>query len=229
MFAKHRHACVAALAAAAFAVPAAAATITEVDGPAPGRVVALDPAAFVGSGTCGYGGSVVGTGPGRGCSVVIKNDPTAPDAFGRADPFGGSWIDSQDLSEVVWSFDPGYAFTALTFALFDAYDQLPSRRWPLGESFFRLSVDDATWSIPSREENGTLHWLTVAFDAPVAVADIRFSTRLNDGWGVSLSGATTVPPPPPPPPPATVPLPATAPLIAAALAGLAALGLRRRA
>jgi hypothetical protein len=189
---------------AVLAAPAGATTIT-VGGPAdPGTSTAidLDVEQFEGFGECGSGGSVVG----NGCSVIEKVDPDLPDAFGRFDPFGQEWIDSQDLSHVVWSFEYGEAFTSLTFALTDAFDQTFSQEF--GESYFRLEVDGEEWSIPSIEANGTLHWITVLFDAPTTSAQLSFFTRLNDGWGVSSASI------------ASVPVPASLSLLLLALAGL---------
>nr|WP_246849233.1 VPLPA-CTERM sorting domain-containing protein [Rubellimicrobium arenae] len=175
-------------------------------------LIDLNPADFVGSGRCGYGDSVIND----GCSVTMKSNPYSRDAYGRYDPWGGTWIDSQDLSDVIWTVEPGRAFQILTFALTDAFDQPVSEL--LGESFFTLSVDDAEWTIDAREANGTLHWITVAFDKPTTSANVHFSTRLNDGWGIKAAMVTVAP----------VPLPAAGWLGLAGLAGLVALGRRKR-
>jgi hypothetical protein len=171
-------------------VPAHAATITEVPGPASGTALALDPADFTGFGPCGSGKSVIND----GCSAAIK-DPSSPRPFGRFDPFGGSWMDSQDRRRIVWTIDQDTPFTSVNFALTDAFDQRRDDRYG-GSSFFSLSAEDATWKIAKRERNSTLHWLTVMFDAPVNTASLTFRTRLNDGWGVSQPTVAPVPLPP---------------------------------
>lgn len=193
------------------AAPAHAVTITEVAGPGRGSPVDPDPAAFQGFGPCGSGGSVIND----GCSVVVK-DATSPGLSGRFDPFGGSWIDSQDRPTIVWTIERAQPFTSVRFALTDAFDQPPEARWG-GESFFSLTAGDATWSIPEREADGTLHWLEILLDAPTTRTELTFATRLNDGWGVREAQISAVP------------LPAAGLLLVGALAGLGALGRRRPA
>lgn len=206
-----------ALAVMATAGGASAATI-KAGGPSVGTQVALDPADFVGSGPCGYGNSVVGD----GCSVVLKTDRNAPDAYGRFDPNGLTWIDSQDLRSVSWTLSHAKAFSSLTIALTDAFDQGCSR--VLGCSSFSLASAGATWSIDTRRENGEIDWLTIAFDAPVTTATVEFSTRLNDGWGIVAAVVDDSPVEPPAP----VPLPASGLLLAFGLLGLASAFSMRR-
>lgn len=198
------------------AFPAHAAVISEVGGPGAGTAIALDPTAFVGSGECGYGGSVIND----GCSVTIKN-AASPVPYGRFDPFNGDWIDSQDLAHVVWTIENALPFTSITFALTDAFDQLPSPI--LGESFFSLLAGEAEWKIASRELDGTLHWLEVLLDAPTTSLELTFQTRLNDGWGVSHA---TIKPDGHVTPVTPVPLPAAGLLLLGGLGLLA--GVRRR-
>jgi hypothetical protein len=176
-----------ALLALLLAVPAQAVTITEVAGPGAGIPVPPDPAAFVGSGPCGSGESVVND----GCSVAVKH-PETPRPYGRFDPFGGAWIDSQDRSHIVWTLTSDSPFTFVRFALTDAFDQFPDPRFG-GASHFSLAVGDAVWSIPSREPNGTLHWLEVLFEAPTTLAELTFRTRLNDGWGLRQAHISPAP------------------------------------
>jgi hypothetical protein len=198
-----------ALLALLLAAPAGAVTITEVSGPGSGSPMDMDPADFVGSGPCGSGGSVVND----GCSVVLK-DADSPRTSGRFDPFGGAWIDSQDRPEIAWTVRRDQPFSSVRFALTDAFDQAPAPRFG-GESYFSLSAGDATWSIASREPDGTLHWLEVLLDAPATSVELTFRTRLNDGWGVRQANL------------APVPLPATGLLLFVGAAAL--VGLRRRA
>jgi hypothetical protein len=178
------------LVAGLLSAPAHAATITEVGGSAGGKALALSTADFVGSGPCGSGKSVIND----GCSVV-KKDASSPRPFGRFDPLGGAWVDSQDRNHIVWTVNQDTAFTSLNFALTDAFDQKRDDRYG-GKSYFSLSVGNATWTIDKREKNGTLHWLTVLFDAPVNSASLTFETRLNDGWGVSEASVAPIPLPP---------------------------------
>lgn len=205
-----------ALAALLSAGTVQAATIIE-ETTGRGTPIALDVADFVGSGPCGYGGSVIND----GCSVVLKSDPDAPDAYGRFDPLGSSWIDSQDLPEVEWTVSPGETFQSLTFALTDAFDQNPDEL--LGESFFKLTVDGAEWSIAQQETNGTLHWITMNFDQPVTSTMVGFSTRLNDGWGIKAALVS------PDVVPAPVPLPAAGWLMLCSMCALIALRKRSTA
>lgn len=197
------------LASTVLAGAAQAVTITEVQAGF-GQVLDLDPADFDAAGPCGSGRSVTGD----GCSVVRKSDSGAADAYGRTDPRGGAWIDSQDLAEVTWTVSLQRPVTQLVLALTDAFDQGESERW--GASRFALTVGEATWSITERQANSTLHWLVVQFDTPTTSAQLRFSTRLNDGWGLSAASVEALAP---------VPLPVTGLLL---IAGLGGLGLWRR-
>ncbi len=198
-----------ALALLLLAAPAHAVTITEVSGPGGGSPLDPDPAAFQGFGPCGSGGSVIND----GCSVAVK-DASSRGLSGRFDPFGGSWIDSQDRPQIVWTIRQATPFNSVRFALTDAFDQGPNVGLG-GASFFSLAAGDATWKIDQREPDGTLHWIDVLLEAPTTSTQLTFDTRLNDGWGVRQASV------------ATVPLPAGGLLLLAAIGTLA--GLRRRA
>jgi hypothetical protein len=176
-----------ALLALLLAAPAGAVTITEGDGPGAASPLAPDPDAFAGFGPCGSGRSLIND----GCSVAVK-DGESPRPYGRFDPFGGPWIDSQDRPRIVWTVERDAPFTTIRFALTDAFDQPRDDRFG-GESHFSLSAGDAIWRIASREANGTLHWLEVVFDEPTTRAKLTFRTRLNDGWGVRAAGVAPVP------------------------------------
>ncbi len=192
------------------ATPCYAVTINEVSGPGRGSPLDPDPAAFTGFGPCGSGGSVIND----GCSVAVK-DSSSPGLSGRFDPFGGSWIDSQDRPTIVWAVERASPFTSVRFALTDAFDQPAEDRWG-GESFFSITAGDATWTIPEREADGTLHWLEILLDAPTTRTELTFNTRLNDGWGVRGTSVSVAP----------VALPATGLLLLGAIGAMA--GLRRR-
>ncbi|MBA3325941.1 MAG: hypothetical protein H0T41_11990 [Rhodobacteraceae bacterium] len=181
------------LTAAIFAATTAASQAVTINSgasrPDGGVAIALDPDVFVASGGPGSGGSVIGD----PTDVSTKNT-RSPRPYGRFDPLGGFWVDSNDNPSVVWNLASEQPIKSVTFALTDAFDQKRSR--DLGESFFNLTVDDATWSIDTRDENGTLNWIEVLFDEPTDSASLLFETRLNDGWGVSQAKVAPVPVPP---------------------------------
>lgn len=138
-----------------------------------------------GPGRCGSGASVTGD----GCAPVIKSDPAASHAYGRLNPDGGSWIDSQDLEVLTWSIGRQTPMNSFSFALVDANDQK--------SSFFNIALMDgdnleASWEIPEREGNSTLHWITVTLGKAMAGFDLVFSTRVNDGYGVMAAKAVCV-------------------------------------
>ncbi|WP_265501121.1 hypothetical protein [Paracoccus beibuensis] len=161
-------------------VPAWSATVTVLSGgPAGGTAVDLKVSDFERLGNCGGGGSVVND----GCSVVVKSDRLAPHASGRFDPPPQNyWIDSADIDKLKWTVNSSTPFTSLAFALTDAHDQK--------NSHFSMSFNDdgkwtSIWDIPSRLPNSNLFWLMVDFGKEVTSADLMFSTRLNDGYGIS--------------------------------------------
>lgn len=185
-------------AAGVVAAPAGAVTITE--GSQLNKGIALDLSRV---GTCSNSGGSFGTNvgsftgsgaPGSGgascgdkTTLQVKDEST-PFPYGRFNPSGGKWIDSNDLAEVSWQMNTRVPLKAFSFALVDAHDQ--------ANSHFTFSVDDAVFNIAEREENGTLHWITVLFDRPTTTASISISTRLNDGYGISDVKVAPVPVPP---------------------------------
>jgi hypothetical protein len=188
-----------------------AVTISEIAGPGPGERLGLDTKVFVGTGPCGFGRSVIGD----GCSVVFK-DRNSPFLSGRFEVLGEPWVDSQDRPHIAFTVARATPFTAISFALTDAFDQEPKPG--LGASHFSITVGDAIWEIAAREANATLHWLQVVFDAPTRLARLEFDTRLNDGWGVSQARIV----------PAPIPLPAAGLLLLGGLGLLAAFRGARR-
>ena len=176
----------------ALSAPASSAVVSVLDsGPANGTAVDLSVNDFERIGACGEQGSVIND----GCSVVVKHDPTAYHASGRfTPPPGNYWIDSQDIDLLQWTVSPGKAFISLTFALTDAFDQV--------KSHFNMSVLEgrewvSVWEISERQLDANLHWLRVDFDAPMTEAQFKFSTRLNDGYGISSLSVELAPVPVP--------------------------------
>lgn len=166
------------LVAALAAQPALAATITLDGPPAIGTATPLLPSDFKGSGLAGSGRSV--DGDGLGWAV---NSPKGA-AYGRYDPRGGDFIDSQDRALSVWTYTrpDSAAFNTLTFALTDANDQR--------NSHFSLAAAGTRTSIASRESSGTLHWVRITLDAAVRELKVVFRTKLNDGFGISSAAGT---------------------------------------
>lgn len=158
---------------------------------------------FSGSGVAGSGEASCGD-----TRRVQVKTPTTPDAFGRFDPNGGGWVDSNDLERVLWDVETGRPMRSVTFALTDAHDQ--------PDSYFEMQVGDALWSIPSQEANGTLHLIRVLFDGPTDLQRIAFTTQHNDGFGIV--GAVVQP----------VPLPPAALLAGSGMLAMAAVRRRRR-
>lgn len=138
---------------------------------------------FSGAGRAGAGGPNCGD-----TREVQVKDPDSPKPFGRYAPDGGAWIDSNDLARMTWDVDIGQKFTGVSFALVDAHDQKRSN--------FSIEAEGALWTIPKREANGRLHWISVLFDRPVDEATITFATRLDDGYGVTHATVAPVPAPP---------------------------------
>lgn len=185
------------LAAVSTLAPVWGATLTVLpDAPTEGTIVALSVDDFDRIGNCGGGGSVVND----GCSTIVKNDPLAPHAFGRFDPLGQSWIDSQDIDLLKWTVTAPVAFTSMTFAMTDAHDQLRSH---FAMSFNQGGTWTPLWDIPTQLSNGNLFWLKVDFGEQVTMAEFMFSTKVGDGfdgYGISNLRVTEVPAPIPVPP-----------------------------
>lgn len=177
----------AALVATVPAAPAWGAVVTELAGPSGGTPVPMDATNFKRLGLCGDGGSVIGD----GCSVLDKDDPDAPDAYGRYNPFNINldWIDSQDIDLLEWTVSSAVPFTSLAFVLIDAHDQP-------GSHFKMFYEGDEIWEIASQLPNRNVFWLLVTFDDPVTTAVFNFSTRLNDGYGIVAPRVQPVPLPP---------------------------------
>ena len=133
-------------------------------------------------GPCGSGSSVVGD----GCSVVQKNDPAAPHAYGRFDPLGGSWIDSQDIAELRMTIVNDVKFTSASFAMTDMVDQ-PDTHMVVTTS------EGGQWEAPGRIGNGGLYWFTFDLVEAVNSLEVFISTRHNDGYGISSLSVAPVP------------------------------------
>lgn len=196
------------IAAVLLASSAGAATINSTAGPGTGTAFDLDAASFSRfGGPCGSGASVIND----GCSVTRKT-AASPVPYGRFAPVGTGWIDSQDISRLDWRIERPEAFTSLSFAITDAFDQPVNP--VLGASYFQMRVKDdpaSAWRIAERQSNRNLHWVEILFDAPTTSADVQFFTRTNDGFGVTDARVEVAP----------IPLPAAAWML---LAGLGAIG-----
>ena len=164
-----------------------AATIRDGGVRVQGERIALNVADFARVGQTGSGRSIT-----AGHGNPYEKGPGDRRPYGRFDPFGVSWIDSGDGDRTVWTVRHDKAFTRLTFALTDAFDQKRDDRYG-GKSYFRLKAAGATWSIDKREKNGTLHWITILLDDPVKRLKVRFITRVNDGWGVIAPSVEPIP------------------------------------
>lgn len=161
------------------ASPAFGATITADDMPPTMGGLKLKSELTRVGGPCGTGRSVTG----NGCQTVIKSDPNAPHAFGRSNPKGGSWADSQDGTKFKWKVSSPKKFDTMSFALTDAFDQ--KKHKDFGKSYFEMRSKGASWKIDSRQKNGTTNWITVKLRKAVNTLSMTFSTRQNDGFGVS--------------------------------------------
>jgi hypothetical protein len=174
------------LATALLATPASAATITHDRLPgtafalATGDFTALAPPTPRGSVTTAGGALADGSTP-----ILKFPSDAVPD--GRYNPDGGPWIDSADLAWIGGSFSFPEPVTAFGFGITDANDQR--------NSHFSVSFGDAVASLdPQTEvEYGNVHWFTVLFDEPVTAADLTFSTRAGDGFGITTATMAPVP------------------------------------
>lgn len=156
-----------------FATGAQAATITESAAPTGPNwsSIAIGLDAVTSSGPRGTGQSVTGS----GYSPVIKGTTSAA-PYGRFAADGGQWIDSQDLKKTVLTLDLLKPAKAFALHISDAHDQR--------NSFFEIASGGATWSIASREANGTGHWLRILLDRAERFVSVSFSTAHNDGFGI---------------------------------------------
>ncbi len=209
MFTKVRLSFAGFVVATCLASPSWAATVSVLsEAPSEGTAINLVVEDFERVGNCGGGGSVIN----GGCSVVVKDDPDAPHAYGRFDPLGDYWIDSQDINELKWTVTSPQAFTSMTFALTDAHDQL--------NSFFTMAMQDGNsltqiWSIPAKKNNANLYWLSVDFGEARNEAVFQFSTKVIPGFdGYGISSLSVQSPAPVPAPPAAILLGSGAMLIA---------------
>lgn len=160
---------------------------------------------FHSSGDAGSGGASCGD---KTTAQVKK--PATPHPYGRFDPDGIGWVDSNDLTRMVWKVDIGQKIRGVSFRLTDAHDQ--------ENSHFKIRVagTTATWKIAEREENGTSHLIKILFDEPIDEAKIKFVTRHNDGYGLTQVSV------------APVPVPAGLVLAGTGVAALVAVGRRKR-
>ncbi len=201
-----------------------AATIAETTAPVNGREWVLSADQFDGgAGPCGNGKSVDHR---DRCAVSLETIDSGAARYGRYNPLNSTsgFIDSQDLPQIAWTISADTAFTRLTFAVIDAFDQ--AYEDGLGDSFFQLTAagaeaaDAAGWMLDHRQANGNLHWITVEFAQATQTATVDFFTRQNDGFAIAAVRLDADV--------AAVPLPATSGLLVAGLGSLATLRSRRR-
>ena len=156
----------------------------------------------------GSGGSAVD----GGTSGQVRTDGPL---FGRQNlsDGGANWLDSNDLESMVWEVGGAGTFDSLSFFLTDVGD---ITRTDFNFTVAAAGSDPVTTHI-ARQVNGTINFVRILFDAPIAAATVTFTSQHNDGFGLDDATAATVAP---------IPLPAGGLLLLGGLAGFAAL--RRR-
>jgi hypothetical protein len=169
---------------------------------------------FSAFGAGGSGHSVVGD----GSKLQVRDDPIMP--WGRygtsaGAALGGNWLDSNDNYGMRWKIGGIGSFNSLAFFVLDAADVGGKFSIKVGGKLFS---DIA--GADSRLKNGNIHLVRIMLSEAVDRLTVELMhDRPNDGFGVD--GATVGLAP--------VPLPPAALLLATGLAGLVALGRRRRA
>ena len=126
---------------------------------------------------------------------------------------GANWLDSNDLELLVWEVGGAGTFDSLSFFLTDVGD---ITRTDFNFTVAAAGSDPVTTHI-ARQVNGTINFVRILFDAPIAAATVTFTSQHNDGFGLDDATVATV---------AAIPLPAGGLLLLGGLAGFAAL--RRR-
>jgi hypothetical protein len=146
--------------------------------------------------------------------IVVKSG--SKNTYGRYNvtPGGSNWLDSNDREGIRWTFTApsDLTFRRLAFLLTDLDD--------VGRVVFNISVNGEKpvfRPLSATAGNGRIHLVTMLFDQPASSFDIIMVNGTGDGFG--FDGARI----------AAVPLPAAGLMLAAALAGMAALAGRRRA
>lgn len=167
----------------------------------------------------GFGGSISNGGSQVQPKDQIVVRTSKPDPYGRYNvtPGGKNWLDSNDREGIFWTvMTPGDGgLTRLAFLLTDVDD--------VGTVLFNIVVNgnslvQNTATRPAvGAPNGTLHLVTMLFDAPTDGVTITMISGTGDGYGIDGIRLSAVP------------LPAGMPLLLAGLGGLALLRRRRAA
>ena len=132
---------------------------------------------------------------------------------------GENWLDSNDLTSMVWTIDASTGFgrfDSLAFMLGDVGD--------IKGTQFSIKVEAAGYtttlaSIP-RQPNGNINFVRILFDDFVHGAKVTLTSNLNDGFGIDDVTVARVAP---------VPLPGAGLLLMGGLAGFGVFRRRRAA
>jgi hypothetical protein len=168
---------------------------------------------FAAFGGAGSGHSVVGD----GSRAQVRNDPSMPwGRYGTSSTaaLGGNWLDSNDNLGMSWEISGLGSFNSLAFFVLDAAD--------VGGKF-SIKVGDTLFSgiagTEGKLRNGNIQLVRIMLSEAVDHLTVQLMhDRTNDGFG--LDGATVGLAP--------IPLPPAVLLLGTGLAGLVALGRRRR-
>jgi hypothetical protein len=175
---------------------------------------------FTGTGSTGGGQSAFDCGGGVGATSCVRSDDDpsgVPGPFGRFALDGENWLDSNDMTSVLWEIPGGATigmFSHIAFFLTDLDD--------VGSLRFFITVNgDIVEQRPGGNNNlgtdGTLHLVTMKFSSLVGGATILMTNGVGDGFGIDKIGVSAVP------------LPAAGWMLLAGVGGLLAAKRRKKA